>query len=64
MNCTRCQKPIAKGQPYCRTKRGPHHFKQSQCAKSPVELVDVLWACHKGHYFFSQETPVACPQCR
>lgn len=25
MTCTKCQKPIEKGQPYHRSKKGPHH---------------------------------------
>ena len=31
MNCTKCKQPISKGQPYARTKKGPHHFKSEQC---------------------------------
>lgn len=31
VNCTRCDKPIEKNQPYARTKRGAHHFKAEQC---------------------------------
>lgn len=37
MKCTRCGQPIIKGQPYARTKNGPHHFKPEQC---PVSVAD------------------------
>ena len=27
MLCTNCKEPIQSNQPYCRTKKGPHHFR-------------------------------------
>lgn len=33
------------------------------CVESPVETVDTLWFCCKGHMFFLPETPAECPEC-
>jgi hypothetical protein len=56
MTCTRCQRQIAKGQKYYRTKRGPHHetcfvFRASECKIAertetmPVNFQDYLAGC-------------------
>ena len=43
MNCTRCNKPIKRGQPYSRTKRGPHHFKKGQCLEALTSVGGKVW---------------------
>jgi len=63
MNCTRCNNAIIKGQPYARTKKGPHHFHKKDCKRSPIETVDTLWACSCGFMWFSYEPPKQCPSC-
>lgn len=66
MLCTRCTRQITKGQPYARTKKGPHHFKTRDCKRPPIEHVETLWACSCGFKWFASanETPEQCPSCK
>ena len=64
MTCTHCKREISKGQPYARTKRGPHHFRPRDCKPSPIEHVETLWACACGFKWFSTEEPQECPSCK
>ncbi len=65
MICTRCSKQILKKQPYSRTKRGPHHFRKTDCKRNPIEPVETLWACSCGFQWFAKagEPPNECPSC-
>jgi hypothetical protein len=65
MLCTRCGRQIMKKQPYARTKKGPHHFRATDCKRAPIEHVETLWACSCGHKWFelAAEPPEFCPKC-
>ena len=58
MNCTKCEQPIQKGQPYARTKRGPHHFKPEQCVPEGVqEAPQPEQLAHKFHESYERLAP-------
>jgi rubrerythrin len=61
--CTRCGFQIMKKQPYARTKKGPHHFRKSDCNRSPIIHVETLWACSCGFKWFASQPPEKCPSC-